>query len=496
MNSPCSDYLHSFLCLPDPMTALDEALSKCTTFELASLRYDWPQWWARPKQLPPEFRWSSWGGLTGRGWGKTRAMAEFVNGEVREGRARRIALISQNEDACVNVMINGESGLIATARPDCRAEFEKGRVLWANGAQAFVYTPERPKNCYGPEHDMLWLSEIHGWPRATMKEPFSALTMGLRLGLARMIWDSNPHRKHPLIEQLLDRAKIYPDRHLVFRGTTFENADNLNPEAIEEWEREYGGTMVGREMLLGEQLEEEDGALFKQIWIDRARREMPSKLKRRIIVVDPAISTRKGTDKTGIVELGLGIDDQIYIIQDNTDKLAWEKWGDIVVDNYASGRCDCVIVERNRGGDACLANIRARAEAKDWSAIKVADDAITHYVEGTIYVKEVIGRISKEARAEPVASLVERGRVSMVRGADFTDLEEQLTTYEDAPGAVSPNNYDAFVWGCWELAGLAKNGVQSQSFNGIATAARALQRPQPQSTIASVLRASSVGRRL
>ena len=478
------------------MASLNEVLAKCSIFELAALRFDWTDWWARPKQLPPELRWSSWGGLTGRGWGKSRAMAEFVNREVREGRARRIALISQNEDACVNVMVHGESGLIATARPDCRAEFEKGRVLWANGAQAFVYTPERPKNCYGPEHDLAWMSEIHGWPRATMKEAFSALTMGLRLGLARMIWDSNPRRKHPLIKQLLDRAKIYPDRHLVFRGTTFENQNNLNPEAIEEWEREYGGTMVGREMLLGEQLEEEDGALFKQVWIDRARREMPSKLKRRIICVDPAISTRKGTDKTGIVELGLGTDDQIYAIQDATDKLAWEKWGDIVVDDYASGRCDCVIVERNRGGDACLANIRARAEAKGGSVVKVADDAITHFVQGTIYVKEVIGRISKEARAEPVASLAERGRISMVLGEDFTDLEEQLTTYEDEPGAVSPNNYDAFVWGVWELAGLAKKGAQTQSFVGIEKAATIIRQPQNPSLLRSVLQGSAGSRRL
>lgn len=496
MNSPCSEYLHSFLALPDPMAALDEALSKCSTFELASLRYDWPNWWARPKQLPPEFRWSSWGGLTGRGWGKSRAMAEFVNGEVRAGRARRIGLMSQNEDMCVNVMVLGESGLIATARPDCKATFENDRVLWENGAQAFVYTPERPKNCYGPEHDLLWLSEIHGWHRATMNEAFSALTMGLRLGLSRMIWDSNPKRKHPIIKKLLDRAQIYPDKHIAFRGTTFENLSNLNPEAVAEWEREYGGTMVGREMLLGEQLEEDDGALFKQTWIDRSRREMPTKLKRRIIVVDPAISTRKGTDQTGIVDMGLGTDDQIYAIEDVTDKYAWDRWGDIVVDLYRSGRYDCVIVERNRGGDACLANIRARAEAKEWCAIKVADDAITHYVEGTIYVKEVIGRVSKEARAEPVSSVVERGSVSFVIGSDFTDLEEQLTTYEDGSGAVSPNNYDAFVWGCWELAGLAKKGVQAQSFKGIDAAARALQQPQKPSSLAAVLHASSGGRRL
>lgn len=496
MKSSCSQFLESFLALPDPMAALDEALSCCSTFELAAMRFDWAGWWARPKQLPPEFRWSSWGGLTGRGWGKTRAMAEFVNAEVRAGRAKRIGLMSQNEDMCISVMVNGESGLLATARPDCKAEFEKNRVVWANGAQAFVYTPERPKNCYGPEHDLLWLSEIHGWPRATMMEAFSALTMGLRLGLARMIWDSNPKRKHPLIKKLLDRAVIYPDKHIVFRGTTFENVDNLNPEAVAEWEREYGGTMVGREMLLGEQLEEEDGSLFKQLWIDRSRREMPSKLKRRIIVVDPAISTRKGTDKTGIIELGLGIDDQIYAIQDATDKHPWDKWGDIVVEQYVESKCDCVIVERNRGGDACLANIRARADKIGWSTIKVADDAPTRHVAGTIYVKEVIGRISKEARAEPVASLVERGRVSMVLGSDFSDLEEQLTTYEDAPGAVSPNNYDAFVWGVWELAGLAKTRPQVQSFAGIDRAAATLRQPARPSSLGSILRVGSGGRRL
>lgn len=476
MLSHCDAFIEELRSQDDPLVALESAFGSCSDEELAVLNYSW-DWWARPTQIAPDHNWRSWGALTGRGWGKTRTFAEFTNIEVFEGRAHRIALIAQNEEACLDVLVHGESGLISTSPPWFKARYELGRVIWPNGAQAFIYSPEAPDAIFGPEHDMAWLSEIHGWPRATMLKAFSNLRMGLRLGLARMIWDSNPRRKHPIIKLLLERAAANPIKHVVIRGTTFENLLNLNPDAVQEWIDEYGGTQTGREMLNGEQLDEEDGALFKQAWIDRTRREMPAKFKRRILVIDPAISTRKGTDKTGIVEMGLGVDDQIYVILDHTGKHAWEAWGDLAITRYEAGRCDCIIVERNRGGDACLANLRARAEHRGIDVVKVADDAPTHYVPGVIYVKEVIGRVSKESRAEPVASLTERGRVSFVIGSDFTDLEEQLTTYEDAPGAVSPNNYDAFVWGVWELAGLAKSQSNTKSFAGVETANRVLKSP-------------------
>ena len=462
-------------------TVLESILSAMSAYECSHAWHDWEDTWARAKQLPPDGGWRSWGALTGRAFGKTRSFAEYVNREAMSGRAMRIALIAQNEDKCKEVLISGEAGLIACSPPWCRAEYTCDRVLWPNGAQAFVYTPERPGDIYGPEHHLAWCSEIHAWPRATMAEAWSALRMGLRLGYGRMVWDSNPKRRHPILRALIQRGMEQPYRHVVIRGTSYENADNMTPEALAEWEAEYGGTQKGREMLLGEQVDDEEGALFKQAWIDDRRRHLPEKFKTRIISLDPAISARKGSDLTGIVEGGLGLDDQCYVYSDQTGKLAWEAWGQLVVQDYLRRQVDFVLVERNRGGDACAANLRACGKEHGVSVVVVSAEDSPHHTPGLLYVKEIVARGTKDVRAEPVASSYERGRVSHVIGADLTDLEEQMTTWVPSPQAVSPNNLDAAVHMVWELLqlGRASSVDHSRDGAGLAQALAQIQRPSP-----------------
>jgi phage terminase large subunit-like protein len=374
-------------------------------------------------------------------------------------------------------MIEGDSGLLATAHPSCKARYIKGEVVWDNGATATVFTPQAPNAILGDEFDLMWMSELHVWPKSTRIQAYDRIRMCVRVKSARTIWDSNPQRRHPLLRRLLERGELDPERHVVFRGTTYDNLDNLNSDVVEEWTRDYSGTQLGREMLLGEQVDEVDGAIFKQEWIDATRRRLPEQLKRRIISIDPAISTRKSTDPTGIMDMALGTDNQIYAVEDLTGKYSWEEWATIATDRYSKGKCDCVVVERNRGGDACVANLRACCSARGIAVVVVDAKAPTHHSPGTLYVKEVIARTSKVNRGEPVAALYEKGRISMVSTAEFAELEEQLTTYEDEGGAVSPNNYDAFVHGAWELAGFWHD--QRDSRSEVASAAKALDMITP-----------------
>lgn len=475
---------------PDILAGL---FGELTREERAALAHEWEAFWARPKQLPPDHPWLSWGGLTGKGFGKTRAMAELVTAEVEAGRARRVGLIAQNEDKAWEVLVQGESGLIAVSPPWFRAEVHNGRVVWPNGAEGFVYTPERPGDIHGPEHHLGWASEVHVWPRSTREQAWANFTMGLRLGYGRLIWDSNPSRKHPIIRKLLERSTRNPMRHVLFRGTTYENAANLTAGSIEEWEQEYGGTVRGRELLLGEQFDEEDGALVKQAWIDAARRDMPSKLVRRVIAIDPAISTRRGTDRTGIIDAGLGVDGQIYVIEDMSDRHQWEAWASLVIRAYFDRGCDCVLLERNRGGDACVANLRAAARELGIHVQVVELDAKTWHTPGTIYVKELVSRAGKVERAEPVAALYERGRVSHVRGADLEQLEEEWTTYEPAPRVESPNSLDACVFAAWELAGLGQE--KRETTGGVATAVKLQQaaRGPAQQSVSAIARLLGTG---
>ncbi len=134
---------------------------------------------------------------------------------------------------------------------------------------------------------------------------------------------------------------------------------------------------------------------------------MPTKWKRRIICIDPAISTRKGTDCTGISDLGLGIDDQAYVIADHSGKRTWTDWGSLVVSLYIDNRCDCVVVERNRGGDAVVANLRSCAKERGLAVQVVDAKAITRHQPGAIFVKEIFASRGKESRAEPVATAYE-----------------------------------------------------------------------------------------
>jgi phage terminase large subunit-like protein len=241
---------------------------------------------------------------------------------------------------------------------------------------------------------------------------------------------------------------------------------------------------------------DDENALWKQDWIDRARRELPATLLRKIIAIDPHTSQRRGTDATGIVIAGLAQDGQVFVLGDKSAKHPWEAWGDLVVTQYIALRCDCLVVERNRGGDACKSNVRLAAREygrrvrEEWEVVVVEGDAPTRYVEGTIYVKEVIGRDDKATRADPVAAAYERGRVSHPYGVDLTELEDLLTTWVSGDG-VSPNALDALTWAVWELLGLGREKKSPPPMAGLRDLQQQIQEranSRPGQSVMSLLR--------
>lgn len=485
---------------PDGPRMLAETLASLTDVEAAALAYDWEGVWCRPKQVPPDGEWQTWGSFGARGLGKSAANGNYVTAEAMSGRAMRIALIAQNEDKCLEVMVHGSSGLVTLSPPWCKARFELGRVIYPNGAQAFVYTPEVPKDIFGPEHHLVWASELHVWPVNKREEAWSNLMMGLRLGYGRLAWDSNPAKRHPILAELFREEIADPARNVIRRGSSFENRLNMTPGMLERWLRLYGGTARGREMLYGEQLADDEGALWQQVWIDQGRRAAPSPLRRRVIAVDPAISLREGTDDTGIIDAGLGYDAQCYPIADLTGRHSWEAWGDLVVKRYFAGRCDCVVLERNRGGDACASNVRACAAKVGARVEIVKGDANTRHVPGVIYIKEVVGRSSKATRAEPVATHTEAGRVSFPPDQSLAKLEELLTSWDPEAAGESPNALDAFVWAILELADLSRDARPdaSAAVHGAAKmqAALSAQRQAPRVDVARLLGGAGNGGRI
>lgn len=445
---------------------LTRILEGCSVSELAALWYDWDRFWARPEQLPPE-RFRSWGHCGGRGGGKTRTCAEYVVREVMAGRARRVALMAQNEAKTIEVMVLGEAGLLDVSPPWFRAEWKSGRVIWPNGCQAFVYTPEVPGDVRGPSHHLAWLSELVAWPKEHRDEALANVKFSVRLGLAQIVWDTTWKKRHPFVRAMIERT-IGSDRHFVVFGRTRDNADNLSADAIEDWEDEFGGTDTAREEMDRPDMREDVAAvLWNKAWIIRGRE--PEAFDRKVLSLDPAVSMRRSTDATGICLLGAS-GGTFWVLRDMSGRMAPEVWGALAVETYVSSGCDCVVVERNRGGDLCAANLRACAKDVDWRVEIVETERKTRHRPGVIYVKEVFSHTSKETRADAVLPLYRAGRVRHLEGAELGELESQMLNWEPESGQRSPNALDATVHGLWELAGLWVEGVDGAK--AIANAAR------------------------
>ena len=225
---------------------------------------------ARPNQLPPSSTWwQIWLLLAGRGFGKTRTLAEWVCDQVACGQARRIALVAATAADARDVLVEGESGILAVAPPWCRPVYEpsKRRLTWPNGAIATTFSAEEPERLRGPQHDAAVCDELGSWSRP---ETWDMLQFGLRLGRNPRCLVATTPRPTKLIRELLAR-----EGHdvVVTRGSTYENRANLAPGFFDQVIRKYEGTRLGRQELLAEVLEDTPGALWNRDALDQCRRE-------------------------------------------------------------------------------------------------------------------------------------------------------------------------------------------------------------------------------
>jgi phage terminase large subunit-like protein len=453
---------------------LDGILDQMSVVELAALAYSWREFWARPKQLFPTTDWRSAGFLTARGVGKTASCVSHIVEEVQAGRVGCLGLAAQNEEKTVDVQVGG---LLDASPPWFKPEYHTTakQLVWPNGAIAYVHTPEVPGAIRSHNFDLCWLSEVQSWPTATREEALLNFQFATRVGYARTIWDATPKKGHPILKRFLARGASEPDRHIVIRGSIYENRRNLAAKIIEDLEKEYAGTTQGREELEGEMLDESEGAIFKAEWFLAHRRHLPDRLAYRVVAVDPAVTSRKGSDTTGIVESALGVDDRAYVLRNDSGRHTVEHWGELVLDRYQAG-CDLVIAETNKGGDLVTQNLRAIGKTRGLTVVVVGKDERPRRLSGTVFVKEVHARGAKEERARPVATAYERGRVSHVIEADLSGLEQTMTTWEPEPNADSPGDMDALVHGVVEVLGLASNRVDPKGgFRGAVEANRAIQ---------------------
>src|SRR6266566_6524620 len=196
------------------------------------LQYEW-SYRARPQQLPPPGDWRVWLLLAGRGFGKTRTGAELVRARVGAYTARRIALVAPTEADARNVIVEGESGLLAISQPSDRPLYEpsKRRLTWPNGAVATLFSADEPERLRGPQHDGAWCDELASW---RYPEAWDMLMLGLRLGTDPRVVVTTTPRPTKLL-----RALIADPTAVVTRGSTYENRTNLAPAFLQQIIRKY-----------------------------------------------------------------------------------------------------------------------------------------------------------------------------------------------------------------------------------------------------------------
>ncbi|MEL6218781.1 MAG: terminase family protein [Pseudomonadota bacterium] len=420
-----------------PEGARREFLDGLSPNAQAALPWLFSVWAHRGHQLPPEGAWHVWVILGGRGAGKTRAGAEWVRAQVEgpgpqdPGRCRRVCLLGETIEQVRGVMVEGESGLLACSPPDRRPDFKPSlnRVVWPNGAEAWLVSAANPEALRGPQFDCAWSDELAKWRRG--REAWDMLQFCMRLGDdPRQIVTTTP-RDNDLLREILEA----PGTVSTHAGTEANRA-HLAPGFLDRLEGRYGGTSLGRQELDGVLLEATDGALWTRAGLEALRVAATPRLDRIVVAVDPPASVKETADECGIVVVGARLrgewgDHTAYVLEDASARgLSPKGWAERAAEAYDVHGADRMIAEANQGGAMV--------------------ESVLRQVAPNIAYRKAHATQGKRARAEPVAALYEQGRVHHV--GRFDALEDQMCRFTGArDGIKSPDRLDALVWAIDEL---------------------------------------------
>jgi phage terminase large subunit-like protein len=379
---------------------------------------------ARASQIAPPGDWIIWLIMAGRGNGKTRTGAEWVRDKAESGKAGRIALVAKDAADARDVMVEGESGLLAISHPRNKPVYEtsKRRVTWPNGAIATMYSSEDPGDLRGPQHDAAWCDELAKWKKA--QETLDNLLMGLRLGTNPQVVITTTPQPIPTLKMLLKDPTVH-----ITKGTTYENLENLSP-AFRQNILRYEGTRLGRQELYAELLEDTPGALWTSDTLEASRLKSvkPEDLTQIVVAIDIATTSHAESDETGIVVVGKDAADEGYVLADYSGKYSPAGWARKALWALDKHQANHIVAEVNQGGDLVKHTI--------------------HTEDRAAKVETVHAARGKYTRAEPVAALYEQGKIHHV--GIFPEMEDQMTTY--VPGLTdSPDRMDALVWGLTQL---------------------------------------------
>lgn len=364
--------------------------------------------------------------LAGRGWGKTLTGAYdivqycLLNPDVICG------IVAPTYGDLSKVCFNGESGIINIIDRGLLANkgYNKSaaEITFYNGSKIIGFPAIEPDRLRGVQFHRVWCDELASW---RYRETFDNLMMALRLGTNPKCIITTTPRPLPLIKELFVRKDVKK-----ISGNTFENEDNLAKSTIAMLRDRYEGTRLGQQELYAEILEDIEGSLFKRNNIDanRVKNIDDIEIAKIVIAIDPAVTSHKDSDETGIVVVGRGVDGRYYILDDRSGIYTPDDWIKKAISLYYEYEANYIVAEVNNGGDLIERLLRVSDLKVPYKAIRSSK--------------------GKMLRAEPISSLYEQNKVSHV--GYWKDLEEQMCQYTGS-SVSSPDRLDALVFGVTSL---------------------------------------------
>jgi phage terminase large subunit-like protein len=387
--------------------------------EAAELMFDWTMW-RRPSQTPPAGDWVTWLLMGGRGSGKTRAGAEWVRAQAAAG-VGPIALVGETITEAIAVMVDGVSGIMAVTPPEDQPRLSGATLHWPSGVVGTVLGASDPERFRGPQFAAAWCDEVGKWPNA--EAAWDMLQFGLRLGdRPRQVATTTP-RPTRLLKRLLAEPGT-----AVTRMTTAENEKHLAGSFLSAVVARYRGTVLGRQELDGELIENLPGALWTR---DMFGRDDGAARQRIVVAVDPPATSGAGADGCGIIVAGRTEAGAVVLADLTLKPAAPIAWATRAVRAFHDHGADCIVAETNQGGEMVK--------------------AVIAQVDADVPVRMVHATRGKWLRAEPVAALYAQGRVKHAAG--LTALEDEMCAFgvDGRADGHSPDRLDAAVWAVTEL---------------------------------------------
>lgn len=394
-------------------------------------------------QTPPSTDWDGWLLTGGRGVGKTYAGARWIGDLAADVPGLRGRIIAPTlGDAVSSVVLDPQSGIIAS-HPEAtfmRSGVEGVRLVWPNGSTVWCVGTASPsavdrlRALTNIDADLFEEAAANPY-LADAVEQARLSRRGNRLPKPLWAATTTP-RPLPTIREWVKGGD--GETIAVTRATTHDNPHT--PDAYRRLADKLKGTRIYRQEVLGEIVDDVEGALWTFEDLQRSHRVDRDLIIDSLTSIAIGVDPPSGSGTCGIIVVGVDAANDVFVLDDySLEDVTAGQWAGAVASAHkdyhqSTGIEPVVIAEINQGGRMVTEVLRQARLSMPLKTVRATQ--------------------GKQTRAEPVALLWEADEQHAYMAADaetmsLAKLEDQMLTW--VPGTFSPDRVDALVWAVTHL---------------------------------------------